>query len=97
MENIYDIICVYLCREHIYYALDLHINALQSIDTKQDINLNIFPLIKQLNNLIYLYEQFTNTSLLPAVLSTPYHMKISNKFKGICGELEMKVDLGLEK
>jgi hypothetical protein len=97
LESIFDIICLSLCREHIFYALDLHINALQSVDTKQDINLHIFPLIKQLNNIIYLFEQFTNTNVLAPVLATPYHMKISNKFKTICNDLEIKIDISLEK
>ena len=96
-DHIYDIICAHLCREHIFYALDLHTNALQSVDTKQEINLHIFPLLKQLNSLMYLFEQFTNATVLPQVLSTPVHSKISNKFKLICGELEAKVDVALEK
>ena len=64
----YETVCQYLCREHIYYSIDLHINALQSIDSKQELNLYIFPLIKQLNDLMYLFEQFTNASVLPAVM-----------------------------
>ena len=66
-DEIFDIICTYLCKEHFIYALDLQIQSLKSIDVKQELNLHIFPLIKQLNNLIYLFEQFTNTTVLNSV------------------------------
>ncbi len=67
IEDIYEMICVYLCKDHISYALEIHINALKSIDIKQELNLHIFPLIKQLNILMYLFEQFTNTNVLSAL------------------------------
>jgi hypothetical protein len=67
VDEIYDILCFYLCKEHFYYAIDLHINALQSIDTKQEVNLYIFSLVKQQNDLMYLFEQFSNSTVFPAV------------------------------
>ncbi|CAF0747382.1 unnamed protein product [Brachionus calyciflorus] len=97
LDDMYEIICQYLCRDHIYYSIDLHINALQSIDFKQEINLYILPLIKQLNDLMYLFEQFTNDTILPSVINTPYYQKILSKLKQICSDLELKVDNGLEK
>jgi recyclin-1 len=97
VDDIYEITCHYLCKDHISYALELHINALQSVDTKQEITLHILSLIKQLNNLMYLYEQFTNTNILSAVIATPYHTKIKTKLKQICFDLEFKIDVGLEK
>lgn len=50
------------------YAIDLQIQSLKTIDIKQELNLNIFHLIKQLNNLIYLFEQFTNATVLSSVM-----------------------------
>lgn len=97
IDDIHELICLYLCKNHILYAVDLHINTLKSIDIKQDINLHIFPLIKQLNILMYLFEQFTNTNILEPVRSSPFHSKISNRQRMICNELESKIDIGLEK
>ena len=67
VDTIYDIMCYYLCKEHMAYALDLQLNVLQSVDVKQEVNLHVFLLIKQLNNVIYLFEQFTNSCVLAAV------------------------------
>ena len=67
-DEIFDIICNYLCEEHFIYAIDLQIQSLKTIDIKQELNLNIFHLIKQLNNLIYLFEQFTNATVLSSVM-----------------------------
>lgn len=64
----YEIVCQNLCRDHLYYSLDLHINALSSVDFKQELNLHIFPFIKQMNDLMYLFEQFTNVTVIPPVL-----------------------------
>lgn len=97
IDDIYEIICTYLCRDHIIYAIDIHTNALKSIDIKQEINLHIFPLIKQLNILMYLFEQFTNSSVLEATRSSSYHSKIINRQRHIFLEIETKIDIGLEK
>lgn len=67
IEEIYDIICYFLCKEHFFYSLDLHMNALQSIDTKQDVNLALFPLIKQQTDLMYLFETFSNATVFAAL------------------------------
>lgn len=67
IEEIYDMLSNCLCREHFAYALDLHINAQQNIDVKQEPSLHTFPMVKKLTDLMYLYEQFTTTTVLPAV------------------------------
>jgi len=98
VDDIYELLCQYLIKDHISYAMDLHINALKSIDIKQpEISLHIFPLIKQLNILIFLFEQFTNSNVLEPVQASPYHQKILNRQRQISSELETKIDIGLEK
>lgn len=67
IDDVFEMTCQYLCREHCNYGIDLHINALQSIDTKQDVNLYIFPAISHLNELILLFEKFMNNDILPPV------------------------------
>ena len=67
VEDIYEILCNHLFKEHLFYALDLHIHALQSMDSKQEVKLHIFQVIKQLNDLFYLFEKFVNATVLPAV------------------------------
>ncbi len=86
-----------MCKEHFAYALDLHIYALQSIDIKQDVSMQIFKTIKQLNNLMYLYERFLNASALTIVNGTVSYSKILTKQKQINHELETKVDIALDK
>lgn len=98
IDEIFELLCQYLIREHIHYAMDLHINALKSVDVKQpELTLHIFPMIKQLNILMYLFEQFTNTNVLEPVRSSPYYNKILNRQRQITYELETKIDMGLEK
>lgn len=85
------------------YALDLHIYKLKS--TKWDqwkqqegVHLHIFPLVKQLNILMYLFEQFTNANVLESVARTsPNYSNIVSRHRHIVQELEAKIDQGLEK
>ena len=98
MDDIFELLCQYLIKDHISYAMDLHINALKSIDIKQaEISLHILPMIKQLNILMYLFEQFTNSNVLEPVQGSLNHPKILNRQRQISFELETKIDIGLEK
>lgn len=107
VDDIYELLCTYLCKEHIVYALDLHIFKLKSIKPDQwkqqqqqheGLNLHIFPLIKQLNILMYLFEQFTSANVLePVPRTSPYHSSIVARHRHIVQELEAKIDQGLEK
>ena len=97
VEEIYDILCTHLFKEHLFYALDLHIHALQLMEGKHEVKLHVFQVIKQLNNLFYLFEKFVNATVLPAVNSTTSYSKVLNRQKHICNELEAKVDSALEK
>jgi len=40
-DEIFDIICNYLCEEHFMYAIDLEIQSLKTVDIKKELNLNI--------------------------------------------------------
>ncbi len=97
VEDLCEIVGNILCKEHFSYALDLHIYALQSVDIKQEMNIQIFKTIKQLNNLMYLYERFLNTNALQMVNGTVNYSKIISKQKQINNELEAKVDIALDK
>jgi hypothetical protein len=77
--------------------MDLHIYAIQLIDTKIEPNIQLFKTIKKLNNLMYLYERFMNSNALVLVSGTVNHSKILSKQKAIYNDLESKIDNSLEK
>ena len=86
-----------MCKDHFTYAIDLHINTIQNIDVKQELNVKLFPTIRKLSDLMYLFERFTNTNALVLVTGTVNHLRISEKQKQIYNDLEMKIDHALEK
>jgi exocyst complex component 5 len=97
IEDVYEIVCNCLCRDHFIYITDLHIGTILSTDIKQELNLHIFPLIQLINSLMYLFENFTTTIILPLTVATISHSKVINNQKQIMYELERRIDLGLER
>lgn len=97
VEDICEIISNTLCKEHFTYAIELHAYAIQLIDSKQEINIQLFKTVKKLNSLMQLYERFMNTHAFPFVSGTVNHSKIVSKQKQVYNELEAKIDAALDK
>lgn len=97
--QIFDILFQYLCVEHIDYALEL---GLQGIpigigESKTPPEIYFFDVVRQCNAIMHLMEKQFSNSLVPLLVSTPKHGECLQKKKDIAEEMELKLDVGLDR
>nr|CAD7460981.1 unnamed protein product [Timema tahoe] len=87
----------YLMLEHVDYALDLGLHCVPIPETKTQPQIYFFDVVQQCNAIVHLLEKQFNDSLVPLVISTPKHGDCLQKKKYLLEQIEMKLDIGLDR
>ncbi|XP_033227162.1 exocyst complex component 5 isoform X1 [Belonocnema kinseyi] len=95
--QILEILLKYLIDEHVDYALELGLQSVPIPESRTQPELHFFNIVRRCNAIIRLLEEQFCDSLVPLVVSTPKHVECMSKKKKILEQIEMKLDLGLDR
>lgn len=95
--QILDILILYLCIEHIDYAVELALQSIPLPEPKSPPELYFLDVLRQCNAIMHLLEKQFNDNFVPMVISTTKHADCLQKKKSIVEQLEQKLDTGLDR
>ncbi|KOX77029.1 Exocyst complex component 5, partial [Melipona quadrifasciata] len=96
--QILEILLQYLISEHVDYALELGLQSVpipESRTTQPEIY--FFNVVRQCNAIVRLLEEQFNDSVIPLVVSTPKHGDCMLKKKLVLDQIDMKLEMGLDR
>lgn len=94
--SIFLILVVYLCVDHIDYALEIGLSAIPSADAK-NANLYFLDVVQQANTIFHLFDKQFNDHLMPLISSSPKLTECLLKKKEVIEQMEVKLDTGIDR
>lgn len=95
--QILDILLKSLVDEHVDYALELGLQCVPIPESRTQPEIHFFKIVRRCNAIIRLLEEQFSDSLVPLVISTPKNVECMTKKKKILEQIEMKLNLGLDR
>ncbi|KAK0181895.1 hypothetical protein PV327_000079 [Microctonus hyperodae] len=95
--QILDILLQYLMNEHVDYALELGLQSVPIPENRTPPEIHFFNVVRQCNVIVRLLEEQFNDSFVPLVISTPKHGDCLTRQKAVLGQIELKLDTGLDR
>ncbi|KAF3427629.1 hypothetical protein E2986_08375 [Frieseomelitta varia] len=95
--QILEILLQYLISEHVDYALELGLQSVPIPESRTQPEIYFFNVVRQCNAIVRLLEEQFNDSVIPLVLSTPKHGDCMLKKKLVLDQIDMKLEMGLDR
>lgn len=94
---VFDTLVDYLCSEHIDYALEIGLQGIASHEPKVQPHTYFFDIGSQANAIFHLLERQFSDILVPLISASPIHSECVMKKRNLMEQMEVKVELGLDK
>ncbi|KAL7992769.1 hypothetical protein Chor_017025 [Crotalus horridus] len=94
--RIFSLLVDFLCIEHIDYAVETGLAGIPSPDAK-NANLYFLDIVNQANTIFHLFDKQFNDHLMPLVSSSPKLSECLQKKKDITEQMEVKLDMGIDR
>ncbi|XP_066600933.1 exocyst complex component 5 [Prorops nasuta] len=95
--QILEVLLQYLINEHVDYALELGLQSVPIPEGRSQPEIHFFNVVRQCNAIVRLFEELFDDSLLPLVVSTPKHGECMLKKKNTLEQIQLKLDIGLDR